>query len=477
MKLITKLSMFAIIIIMTACSNKDGTKEAIHPSGSDRHTFEYIKKISVTQPKQALRLLQTAENKNLMSELDINALRCLVYYNSMLDYNKATHYAEMALSDSTINSHPQQLQSILHICSLLYYNSGDYTKCLSTVKRGIDVAYKHANRKLVAQLLMIMGQCHNDIGSTWHALNCFDRAITILEKETKGKPNWSTCYYLTTANALKANALLTLKNYGKLLEQADEYKAALKSLNSMHEEINGVNDLSNATFYSIYATGYEEMGYGAKGEDMYDKLLTTRAACTTEGAALLAPYLIDKKRYAEALKKLDDMEMVWQRNGQDTVNFSYINNILTDKARALQGLGRYREAMQIGMRAYELRDSLNRRIHNQNAMMIAEQLGKQMLKHYIERQDNIVKVNHLVIAATLMLLVTCMVGLILIKRKNKILKDKEQSLLSLTEDLMKYKIKLMNLTENETSKKSGGGGGENYHGDTGALPGPGKTSN
>lgn len=445
MKLPIKIALFlmALLSVMVACTSKYASQRATQTNTDKRYSYEYVKKISVTQPKKALQMLQHAEEHKLMSPLDINILRSTVYYNSMLDYKKATFYAEAALNDSDINNRPEQLMSLLYLAALEYYNRGNYAKCLNMADRAITTGYKYDNRQLVGKVLTTMGQCHSEIGNVGHAINCFDRSIIIFKDEVKKSPNWNLYYALTTSNALKANTYLEMKQYKELFQMKPEYEGTLNKLNTLPEDISGVNDLANATFYSIYAIGYEETGNHAEGSALYDKLIVTRAANTPEGATFVVPYLMQTKHYNEALSKVNEMESVWTRSGKDTIDYNYIHNILTNKAKTLQAMGRYKESLETGIRAYDLNDSLNRRIKAQNALRVSEQLGKKMLKKYIERQDTLLRINHIADIIIGALLAIC-IGLIINGfRINKKLKAKNQAASTLVNELLLYKKQLM----------------------------------
>lgn len=454
MKLLSILAAIATVVIMSACSNDRQTPRMDQPS-NDRYTYEHVKKISVTQPKQALRLLRDAEERKTMAELDINALRGIVYYNSMLDYKKASAYTDAALRDPSIEKHPDRLLEMLHIASLLYYNRSDYANCLKITEQGLAEAYEHDDRALVAKFMTVLGQCHYETGDSRHAIACYDRVIDILNDENKKAQTWKNQYDLVTAYALKANSLLETKQYDKLRETENSYEAALRKLNTMPESIDGVNDLANATFYSIYAIGYEESGMHEKGNAMYDKLMGTRAASTPEGATFLVPYLMLKGRYAEALKKENEMDNVWRRNGKDTVDYSYAHVILMSKARTLQALGRYKEAMETGMRAYALGDSLNKRTRSENATWMSEQLGKDVLKKYINRQDKILRVSGTANVIITTLLAVCILLIAMAFHDNRKLKAKNLAASALVSDLLKYKSQLMDHLDTKSMAKEG----------------------
>ncbi len=441
----------AMVAIVAACSNNGQAKQ----SSDDKYTYEYVKKISVTQPKQALQLLRTAEERKLMPDLDINVLRGIVYYNSMLDYKKAGVYTEAALRDPTINKHPDRLLETLHTAALIYYNRGDYSNCLKATERGIAEAYKHDDRKLVGKLMIVLGQCQGETGDSRHAIYCYDRVIAILNGENKKTRDWKNYYDIVTAYALKANTLLDTKQYAELFETQRDYEAALQKLNATPEGINGVNDIANATFYSIYAIGYEGSGNHDMGSAMYDKLCGTRAALTPEGATFLVPYLMLTKRYAEALKKENEMEAMWLRNGKDTVDYNYTNVILMSKASTLLALGQYKESAKTALRAYNLSDSLEKRTKSENATWMSEQLGKDILKQYINRQDKMLKASNTTSIIIATLLAACIFLIILAIRANKKLKAKNQATTALVNDLLTYKRQFIENIDEEGKAKEG----------------------
>lgn len=443
MKLLYQLALILTAAIMAACSNKDQAPQG-GQKPDDRYSYEYVKKICVTQPDKALALLKTAEDKHKLAAFDVNMLRSMVYYNSMLDYKKAIHYAEVALADPEAKHDPDKLQNLLHMAALEYYYDGNYAESLKKAGWALDEGYKHHNRRLVGQLLTTMGQCHSEVGNSANALYSFERAIVALEGECKKSPTWNNAYELTTAHALKANTLLDMKQYGKLFGMRPEYEAVLAKLNAMPEGISGINDQANATFYSIYAIGYEQSGHHEEGHDMFDKLSATRASSTPEGATFVTPYLLLRKNYAEALKRTEEMEEVWRNSGRDSVEYDYAHNILMCKAQALQGLGRYKEAVEASIRSYNLSDSLSRRIKEQNAMWMSEKLGKDFLKKYINRQDKILNTTNIIIIVIASLLTVCIILMILTFRANKKLKAKNQATSALVNDLLTYKSLFIN---------------------------------
>lgn len=56
------------------------------------YSVEHLNSITIDNPERALALLDTAEQKNLLSKFDIARLRCLAYHNGLSDYKSALRY-------------------------------------------------------------------------------------------------------------------------------------------------------------------------------------------------------------------------------------------------------------------------------------------------------------------------------------------------------------------------------------------------
>lgn len=437
-----------IVIMLVACSQNEHARKSATIQKDPKYSYEYIKKISLTQPKRALGILDKAEKHRLMSSLDINTLRSIVYNNAFQDFYTAAEYASKALEDKSADKNPERQQKLYSMAAAQYYNCGNYTESLNMANKGIDMAYKYDNRQLVAQLLLTVGECHSEVGNTGHALNSFDRCIEIIEEEKNKETDWDILYDLVTALSVKANLLADLKDYKALFKMENTYSNYLTQLNDMQEDVSGANDISNAAFYSIYSIAYERTGNHIKARACFDKLLATRIAIAPEGATYVIPYLIETKKYAEALKKIKQEEETWMKNRRDSIDFNFSHNILMNKARILQATGKYKEAIETGMKAYNLSDSLTRRIKNQNATWMSEEMGKKILNRYIERQEKQLTVNRAANIIMGTLLFICIILIFFIVRDNKLIKDKNRASSDLISELSLYKKELFRRIKN-----------------------------
>lgn len=455
-------ALLIIAFAMAACSQKE-QPTAASQSNAGKYSFEYVKKISMTQPKMALKILDDAEKNQKMSRIDILTLKSIVYNNAMQNYKTAAKFAEAALNTPGIEKMPERQLKLYSMAAAQLYSCGNYIESLKNADKGVDLAYKYDNRKMVAQLLMTIGECHGEVGNQWHALNALKRCVEILNDEVEKKPDWDNYYDLVAAYAQRANVLVDAKDFKTLFATEEEYKSNLDKLNALPEEVSGANDLSEASYYSLYAIAYLRSGNHPKAREYFDKLLTTRTALTPEGATFVVPYLIETGRFAEAMKKINEEEETWMKNGRDTIDFNYSHNILMNKARILQSIGKYQEAIETGMRAYYLSDSLTRRIKGQNATWMSEEMGKKILNKYIERQSKQLTVNRAANIVMGVLLFICIVLIAFVIRDNRLIKQKNRISSSLINELSTYKRELFNRMADQNGNGEKASNGNNQH--------------
>ncbi len=429
---------------LAACSaRKDDS--AVPAKGTGNYTADYIKKICVTQPGRAFAMLDTAEQKGYMTAIDINALRSMIYNNVTMEYHKAADYAMKALHDPGIKDCPDKEESLINMAASEYFSAGEYARCLRVADHGIEIAYQRGNQLLAAQLLLTVGQVHSEVGNMGHAFESFDRCIAVFRKIAEKSPMWDSYYCLVTAQHQQANALLDNRRYHDLFAMRPDYERTLNRLHSLQPDIEGADDMDFATFYSLYAIAYESTGQRKAGEQMFGKLMQTRAAQTDQGATFVVPYLLLRHRWSEALRRLDGEERQFLAAGNDTIDGYYSRTLLMNKARAYQALGQYKEAINTGMRAYALSDSLEQRRRNENAVWMSERLGNKLLTLHIEKQKKQLRTSKTVIIGATTALLILVLLMVRIVRDNRIIRKKNRAASLLISELSSYKTQLYQL--------------------------------
>ena len=347
MRRLSMLILLGFSILLISCSG-DRKTGGNNEKGLGGEQYDYVKSISMTNPQKAFTIIAEAEKKGSMPDIDINTLKSMVYNNGLFRYDSAAVYAQKALDNPAISKYPERQQMLLDNISSQYYKCGEYARSMKMAEKGIDMAYESGNRRLVAQLLATVGQCYVQVGSDRHALRSFDRSIEILTVQKSTDDSWETAYDLVYVLTLKADLLIDMRNYSELFDMEHVFRKELADMCHKKEAIKGSNDIAKANFFSIYALGYEKAGDKEMGEQFYKKMMETDFANSPEGASLSVEYLIDRKDYNDALGKLRVEEQQWNKGEKDSVNFFFAHKFLMNKTRVLQGLGRYKEAIETG---------------------------------------------------------------------------------------------------------------------------------
>lgn len=449
MRKFINISIIALFVVamFLSCTSSEKEKNGMPTGTETTATYEYIKKISMVQPQKAMHLLEIAEKKHTMSNIDVNMLRSIVYNNSTQEYSKAVQCAEKALADPHIDSYPQKKEKLLYLLSSLYYECGEYSKCLDTADKGIVIASKQNNRHLIALFLMTIAQCHSEVGNTGHAINAYNRCLHILHDGEKTEKNWNIWNDIVMAYAMKVNLLVDLGEYQAAIGIRDDYEKALREMKKYPADVDGGNDIADASFFSLYSVAYEKIGRHKEGRDMFDKLTQTRTSTTTQGASHVVPYLLLTGNYDEALKRTLEEENAFVKSGRDTVNFYFSHMLLMNKARAQQATANYKGAISTAMRAYTLADSLGRRMKAQNATWISEKLGKKIMSLYIDKKEHELEINKWIIICLTLAVISCISLIVRIRYDNKIIRKKNAAATRLVDELTEYKEKLFMVIE------------------------------
>lgn len=78
-----------LTMTMTSGCGSNGSRSDVADS---IYSGEYLNSITIDNPKRALALLDTVEQKKLLSDFDIARFRCLAYHNGLSDYKNALRY-------------------------------------------------------------------------------------------------------------------------------------------------------------------------------------------------------------------------------------------------------------------------------------------------------------------------------------------------------------------------------------------------
>ena len=331
------------------------------------YTAGYIEEISFKEPEKALALLDTAEERRLLTPFDINGLRCLVNHNGLSRYRTALFYARKACADPEARKHPDRLLLLLSYMAEDSHTNGDYAASVRYCIEGLELAEEQGSKTYEADFhvtwaktLMLMAQ-HGE------AFRHFDIGIGILEEEARKDASYHAWNELFYSIGLKLSALYEIGRDEEAYAMAPRMEEALKGLEASGDAPDGLAELRQAELLAVLCPVAYATGRKADGERLYRLLEANPVASTPEGEYIRIPGLVAAGRFDEALRHVRREKKLLQAN-TDTVNWDYINPHLQSELEAWQGKGNVREVARVQAVMLALTDTLRQRERTDDAL-------------------------------------------------------------------------------------------------------------
>ena len=434
---IFRFLMLPMLIIISGCDSK-GEQD----TGDSAFSVEYINSISITEPEKALAILDTAEQRGLMSEFDINRLRCLSYHNGLSDYKKALHHGLRAYRMPEARKNAQEFLNLVELVADEYYQNGDYAESTRIASEGLKLAKDSLLKGSEANLNVTLGINLFELDRPDEGFRYFKDALAILDKESNDSDIYMATDDYVYVLGMIINSLCDEKRYEEALEFVPDYEDAIIRLESKEQLPDGIVDMRKASGYAAFAYMYALTGDTKNATEMYQKLCTTDySKAPEERGALLVPYLLASKQYQEALNYLQEEKEYWKET-TDTVSYEYIDYHLLREQEAYEGLGNMRAANAVSRDIQRLSDTLRRRDRNEKALELAEIYKTYELALQVEHKSRSIITRNILIVASVIILVICILFIIRILRYNRTISAKNRAMVKTIDKLMAYKDKV-----------------------------------
>lgn len=447
-----------LAVATAACTHsRNGAPTADTPQADS--AMAHIRQMSMTRPRVALAMLDTAERSHTLSDADVNALRAMVYSNAGNQNSTALRYVLKACADTaTLARKPQKHLKIMSMLAYQYFKCSLYDRSIEAADEGVALASRLDEKAIEARLLNVKAMCESEVGLTDKALMSFDQGIDILDRLASKEPSWSNCSDLVELYSQKANVLLDNHRYTDVAQMYEPFRQALdRQLGRGDEGVAGGNDRAQAVFCAVYALVNQHLGNKSQAHDFYTRLCQTHLCATPNGYTYMVPYLMAEQRYGEAIKMLQAEERHFVAMRRDTVDYYFVKTLLPSMAQALYAEGRHDEAARTGLRAIALSDSLARRLKTQQALWTSEVLDAKNKDIRISTQAKDLRLsNGMAIAATLLLVV---MGLLTARviQYNRIIRRKNLAAAKTINELLAYKDQMAFLLRQQQKENAAQG--------------------
>ena len=344
--------------VFTSCN---GSSE--NPESSDSlYTAEYISNICRTQPQRALELLDTAEQRGLMTPTNVNGMRALIYNNGLNMTKVSMFYANKAYENAVSDNDSTLILKSLKFLTALNFVQSRYGEVVAFATEGLNIAKNYESPEFQAYFLMFMGLSVAETESVDAGIELIDRSIAVYaEIAQRSDANWNSFddYYYSLAQ--KANIFMDKGRYEETLKILPLCESAISRMTDAED----VADMRTAEVYGMYMTSYWGLNMPEKAHEYATKFNTTNLSRTPKAADVLIPYLLAIKDYDEALKRIKEKRKIIEANG-DTLTYYFVNTILECERDCYEGKGNIRKAFEISKQMKVMTDSLYLRENNAN---------------------------------------------------------------------------------------------------------------
>lgn len=434
------------ILLTVSMTSGCGSGESRSEADDSIYSVEYLNSISIDNPERALALLDTAEQKKLLSEFDIARLRCLAYHNGLSDYKNALRYGLEAYSMPESREDAQVYLSLLEVIADDYYENGNYEESVRLCTEALKLASDSLFKTEEANFDVSLAENLWGFGRKEEAYVKLGEAADILEKEATKDPTYRTADDYVYSLGAYIQSLYSDHRYREAIAMLPRYEQAMECLESKDEIPDGLLDNRRASMYAAFASMLALEGDYSKAEDLYRKLQETDCFKTSDGTQLAVPYLLARKRYAEALKYLKDEKEYWQANA-DTLSYDYIDFHLKREQEAYTGLNRTAEALRVANTIQQMSDTLRERDQSAKALELAEVYKTQEQALQLEQQSTSILIRNIIIGSALIFLILAVIFIIRILRYNKTINNKNKVMVKTIDELIGYKDELFERQE------------------------------
>ena len=352
-----------LLMVMAACVMACGgsSRHAKAPlSAADTiYTHDYIYQIHIDSPYKALALVDTAEQRELLTAADAYYLRSLVYFNALQRYSIAAGYAKKSYQSVVASQDSTRMMNVLNVYCSACQAAGLYSDALFGARKGIEIAKRKGDKSMQGSFLQNVALIYQDMGMREECIDYMNQSIDLFaECMRREGANFSDAQEQLFCMLVKIDVMsedsFKIKEAEALLPQA---AAIIDSMQCSKDEIAGFTRQRTIEYYGLSARVHHASGLFDRAEECYRKAMAMLDTVGHSDIVQMAPYLLLAHRYGEALQCVQP-EKAYIEQSSDTLGQYFVNGVLNYERKALYGLGRYKEAAEVAARQIALNDTL-----------------------------------------------------------------------------------------------------------------------
>lgn len=436
----TIIACLATIITINGCNTKNG--DETQSEQNYQYSEDHILEISMSQPTEALALLDTIELKKLMQPYQVDFWRSIVYHNGFTNNKRAKMYALKAYNSLDIPKTSEEYYSLTIMLADVCQTEGDYAESVHYCYEGLEIAKQTEDKRMEGSINIVLGMNMMNMYQEKEAFCHFETAINIFEKLAKGSKDFGEWDDYIYALGTTTDSYNKVKLYDKTIALFPLFEYALTNLKNCNNVPNGLADMREANTYSLFANIYRRTGDKKKAKFYYEKLDKLTSNLTPDINLMRIPYLLVDEQYNNALyyiKKGKD----YLKEKIDTLSYDYITSYLKNEQTIYEKLGNLKSAYAVQKNISAIQDSLRRKERHEDALELAEIYKTNKQAAELERQKDTIKTRTIISIFSIILLITAIGIIIRVIRYNKTIRRKNDAMIQTIDELMNYKDELL----------------------------------
>lgn len=400
-------------------------------------SVDYIQHIMLSDPDRVLTLLDTAEARNFPSlrREQVAEFR-MKAYSEKGEYSVAAHYGKQVLEQDSVRKDLPFRLSVLRLMVQALIVQDRYKETIQFSEEGISLARQLGDKKEEAYFLMSMARVHVGMNQLDKGLSYYDQVPALLEEtsDVREMAALSQSYGGQTTALLKAGKL------EEAVEVCERRERVIRRMAVSQGPPPSYVDRQLGYLYSKKAFILQCMGKSLAAAEAYEAYNRTRFSHTPDGYNESIPYLLEVRRFEEALRKNDTCLAHFSG---DTINYNY-GMILNRYAQIYKGQGNYEQAYRFLSRVYVLQDSIYVREKEANAQEFALLFGAKEKERALREAELLSEQRFIVLCAVVFgsFLLCVLLAVIYAKlketqRRNKIIFRQIEELMAREEALQK----------------------------------------
>lgn len=368
-------------------------------------------------PESSLLLLDSLEEKGAIPQYGIDYLRALSY-RTQSRYYMCMHYATHALNnpeiqrDSVLTSYTYMLLAESSVASF------QLAEAANMITKGKEYAEKANDQLLRANMLQMEGDLYRNMGVLNKSYECLQEAISLLS----GISNAEAKFLLSHCMGYLMGYYISDRKPQKAWEVGLQREKLLRSLESRTDVDVHVLDRHKGFFYSKMAY----LSYQVKNPQMAkkyaDMFYSTVFSTTSMGQLEINDFLLESGDYHSVL--VHSKAYFAELDASDSLNVIYLRT-LYQSGKAYSALGKYSDAYNAMMQAYDIRNKMRVNIERNQILDLTDVTDAVSREYELEKAAYHMKMQRRIIIGLvcfMMFLLLLFVGLwralIVIRRKN-----------------------------------------------------------